>query len=1511
MDLSIEAIRKRVDLALQNIIDVEELFSIAQQLIVEKTERKTVHTFLNVGHLPAVNSSMAEQNLVDDWLDLLIKLIDKSKYSFGHLFYNRSRNYKHKYLFHEIIKGKVINHSYEKIWDEMIKTASALAHFEKLNNNIIRVGILTPNCVRSAIVDLTCLSFHFPVVPIPANAAIKDIDFIINHSGITHLFVDAELKTKLDDIFYSNKYNLKVINLNDNDWLKFIEKGRHTDSLEILKRIGRVNMEEIATIMYTSGTTGEPKGITFSQSNMIVKRFARALALTKLGPQDTFLAYLPLYHTFGRFLELQGSIFWGASYAFAEDSTYNTLRKNFLSFKPSVFISVPKRWTQLYETIQMLTADHLEEDRVIRKATQKVTGGNLKWGLSAAGYLDPDIFQFFQNNDVQLLSGYGMTEATGGITMTPPDNYIVDSVGQKLPGIELSLTDDDELLLKGPYLSAYYYGESLIPTKEDGWFHTGDIFTEKDGHYFLKDRKKEIYKNAAGQTITPQKIENMLSEFDAIQSAFLIGDNKDFNTVLIYPDEEYLNTNIPAREPTKLRAAISALIQSVNGFLAPFERIVNFAIIPRDFNYRNDELTQKRTFKRKNILKNWENVIKPMYAPNQANIESNGRTILFPNWLLKKLNIVAKDITWSGRYLKIDLLGRRCKCLWQDDRLVLGEFEYSVNSNKVDLGVLLLDPRLWLGNSSLVIFIGDLIFNKMNYKQSSGLELLKRKYSQPILTRNIQPEFDDSYSIEELHTGTIQLLQSQQQGLAFFKHIFDQQDIQLKKVGVDVLKSLLIGSELKFSRTIFNMLIPYLQKDQFIPGLKTIFNRHSRSKKLRSLNFEYSNFETLQIQEIISDLTNKRNFTQLSAEDKVYVRMLMNLALSLTHFHPSQYSLIRQELTSWSLFSKSDELRQTAANCCTTLTKRFKEMIGEVDVQSVDPNTGKEYSWSEILNFDEVISYEDQKFILKKFQTLAIVREAVFIKTGYRQLHLDNIQKKGIWITPMHTNLPIKQYRILITLRDDNAYNFILYYFPEINVEEIMQISAWQIAMSTSFNDSRITNDFLCSYPESGIIISDYESRANVDSYLSIHKKDLNNSKLRDRWDMRWLHLGWSSLQGYINHWVLTDFHFSIKNPTLKNVVISEYDNATNVRIIHSLFQDPVKSSLDFITNLYDQLIISTENKLTGLNHVLNWEIVFTCIMQAAGIDKGLEILYQLEEEINNREIQELNRDRIKDYITEVEEYGYLPKPVIFAALRFQRWMDLNPNAAIEARCDILQELYNDYRLHSIYSTHPEVRLRYFLLTCFLDHESDVAKRLFEFSSQLHYNKITTSELETEIHKLVNGPNCSNEDAYFLTRLIYQHVDATDYAELITRASGQKKLDLSVNVKNKDGLIFTIRPPFKPKEIANFHDLLLANNLAAQFGEEHDFLIVFTANKTQAGGIFWKMIDERTAHLEKIAFHKKYLKKGLGDLVMNEMMQRIKKSGATHLTVGFMKTEYFQRFGFKANKSFAGLVKEL
>ena len=174
-----------------------------------------------------------------------------------------------------------------------------------------------------------------------------------------------------------------------------------------------------ATVMFTSGSTGMPKGVVFSQYNLVTKRFARAAALPSVGRDEVLLCYLPLFHTFGRFLEMLGSIYWGGTYVFAGSPSAEALIAELGRVRPTGLISIPIRWTQIRE--QCLEAMDREADSAVEDALfRHVVGDRLRWGLSAAGFLDPKVFRFFQRHGVDLCSGFGMTEATGGITMTPP-----------------------------------------------------------------------------------------------------------------------------------------------------------------------------------------------------------------------------------------------------------------------------------------------------------------------------------------------------------------------------------------------------------------------------------------------------------------------------------------------------------------------------------------------------------------------------------------------------------------------------------------------------------------------------------------------------------------------------------------------------------------------------------------------------------------------------------------------------------------------------------------------------------------------------------------------------------------------------------------------------------------------------------------------------------------------------------------------------------------------------------
>ena len=214
-----------------------------------------------------------------------------------------------------------------------------------------------------------------------------------------------------------------------------------------------------------------------------------------------------------------------------------------------------------------------------------------------------------------------------------------------LPEIKLKIEHDGELCIKGPYVADGYYKEknNLF---SNGWFHTEDIFKENDSHYYIIDRKKDIYKNSRGQTISPQKIENLFQDFDTIKSVFLIGDGKEIQYCSVISNYDALSNYNTSSDPDRLREVFSSMILSVNSFLAPYERIINYVIINRDFTRGNGELTQKGSFVREIILENFKDLIEPLYRKSYISLYNDNKELRVPTWLLRQIGTIEDHLKW-------------------------------------------------------------------------------------------------------------------------------------------------------------------------------------------------------------------------------------------------------------------------------------------------------------------------------------------------------------------------------------------------------------------------------------------------------------------------------------------------------------------------------------------------------------------------------------------------------------------------------------------------------------------------------------------------------------------------------------------------------------------------------------------------------------------------------------------------------------------------------------------------
>lgn len=1482
-------------------------------------------------YLDIIRSSAFLTRIYDDedWPELILNLLQATNYTYGRMFFHRVEKYPNKILFTVLNKKKSLEYSWSEISSMVLNISAGLVKMLGENPSNQKIAFLTKNSLDMVLYDLACLTTGIVNVMIPANSVPSHIDYILNKTEPSILIVsDRTLLDKIDAMTTRMEF-LKAIVLFEKNSTKQKDIFSTEDVLNLGTTLavsvledfrGQIKLEDLASVMFTSGTTGNPKGIQFTHQNLVFKRFARAMALPEIGENDVFLAYLPLFHTFGRWLEMTGCVFWAANYVFMENPAPETMIENMQRVKPSVFISIPKKWYQLYEFIDAETNIVKSSNEEIQQTVAKLTGGNLKWGLSAAGHLDSEIFEFFQHNGVELMSGFGMTEATGGITMTPPGKYKPGSLGKALPGIALKMADDGELLIKGPYvMPGYVNPEESDSNIQDGWLPTGDIM-QMDENGFIKiiDRKKEIYKNIKGETIAPQKIENFFRDFDFIQHVFLVGDHRPFNTLLIYPNYNFKEVNFRIMSEGDLRTYFSSVIVSVNRFLAPFEKIVDFVIIDRDFDPDKNELTPKGTYRRKVVETNFENFIQPMYDRSYHQILLAGYEIQFPNWFLREKGLTSQEIRIENDQLFINDSPNSLTLKFDDDNVQIGDFVYEVSGKKIDMGIIFTDPQLWLGNSALVELSNEKIFNWTRHDDSNIKIRFKRPASPLRTDLNIDKVWrrfkqESNISLWGLHTAALILQRAE---IYHSSEVFDyiQSALQDKesvyiRLGKEILKRTLYSHSIEAQRKAFIILLNAPTKPESA----------ATNRAFLDLSVNFINKKV--IEEVCSTGVKDKKLSILFEITREYCEennkrcvKLFRLLSGYGAIHPTRYKIIRQFLVSCQLENYESSIRRAARIARLESREGFRKWLGTTQEVAVDLETNKEYHWEDVIIFEESIEKTDRDRLISAIKYTTLIREAVFLFSGGVLVRLNDIPPGGLWVSLLGKEHGKAVYRITIQTRYQGSFDIAINVNHDIAFEDILEEIKWLIRSGTSAGDVKLVEDFGGYWKEFDLWSEEFIQGETAGKFI-IRTIRQHEEAMNDRLRQIWPYFIWSGVSAYAQFWKRTKNRLELEDPTPTNIIIPKHDYQEGSRIVSISARRPHINVLDMLKNLIINYMNKSEDQFDVLKGIGKTKYVFSGIIESLGHDLGISFLDEclnfLKAESQNKK-NKILLNELQEYLESVKENGYIPKRLYFAIKRYHRWRELNQSATSQARASTLTELYETYQLNKLEIEYPETRTRFFRETVFAHAQMQLRDDLKGLILEQQNKQISEEKFTQHVSTIQKALNLNEEELFFLARLSYPHLQPTDSADLISlEKEGIAHTDLVVRSKDYDGGSFFIRTPVNPKEIARLHQLFIQNHLYVQFRPDHLYLIALNERSQLIGGMFYKKISDDTTHIEKIVVDDYYRKKGISDGLLNEYFKRMKNDHYFYVTTGFFRPEYFYRFGFKIERKYAGLVKSL
>ncbi len=1455
------------------------------------------------------------------WADRTLALVEASHFTVGPLLRQRCEEYGDRTLF-EIPRGDGVRRlSWRQVATRVDFLARGLLSLDS-SDQPPPIAILSENRIEMALTDLACLSTGLTNVMIPAHATEADVGFMLEHSGAGTIVVsdqrqlDKVLKVRekiatLDRIVAIDPAAAAtpgVLSLDD-----LAARATHIPSSLVRARGDAVRIDARATLMYTSGTTGQPKAIQFSQRNLVFKRFARALALPEIGEHDRFFCFLPLYHTFGRFLEMLGCVFWGATYAFAENPSVEALLGGMRRFRPTVFISVPKKWMQLHEAIAERADPDEATDAQIERAVIDVTGGALRWGLSAAGYLPAETFLFFQRNGVELMSGFGMTEATGGITMTPPGQYREDSLGLPLPGIECKIAEDGELLVRGPYVMIGYLdppaGEASMT--EDGWLHTGDLMErDHEGHLRLIDRKKEIYKNVKGETIAPQRVESMFRDFGSIGRVFLVGDHREYNTLLIYPNPAQSEPDLSKLSEREVWNHFRSLVVSVNKFLSPFERVVDFAMIDRDLDLERGELTEKGTPRRRNVERNFADVVRQLYQ--RADLTVDGVTLTLPNWLFQVLGMTAQDVRVDQGKLVWATTGATLTVERRSASTVrIGDGLYRCPPGPLNLGILLTSAPLWLGNTELVDFLPlELSDRQRPGRPFRGIEWRRRAdpgEENPDDIAAVQQALGRSeFTLLDLHLAA-RMIGSEESlsltALELIDKILGSKSSTLRRACRLVLTRAAGSSSLRVRRRAFRLLLPAESEARFAKMAERFLIGHP---ELLADDAIPDLAEPSLSPEKVEVLVELALAACARDEDPLAVPLLRFLA-AYGAAHPISYSRLRAVLIRVRLSALDERVRSEAAGAVAWLLQGFRDWLGSTRRIAVDPEDGHEYRWEEVVAFEDGIAEEDQARLMSAIRDTAFLREALFLFSSNLLIHLSDIPPGGVWVRLLGSRHGKSVYRITVQTRFRGSHDLAANLTHELPRESVEEEINWLILAGDPGGRGPLVEDFGGYWSEQGLWSEEFISGDTLDRAL---QRLSRRRGAEEQLSQAWPFLAWSTISAWVDFWNRSGRRVEIGDPSMSNIVVPTEDYHVGARIVSLAARREHQGLAPMIEGFLNDFVRPTEKQYPALGGQVDLRLVLSAITEILGEDETLQSFGDVLR--TGRPSPEVAAG-LRSYIEETRHRGFRPMRLHFAIERYLRWEHLGEGPTVQARVATLMELYSTYGLDRLTRHYPEARFRLFRDTVLRNAPEGLVAGLDELIRRIRAGELAEEDYVDALAELSSRLPGGTDEEYFLTRMSFPHLRPEDTAGFVSSyLGGRQQSEIVVALEDDDGQRYNVRHALSPKEVERLHSLFVGARLDVRFRAEHQYLVAMSERDRIIAGIYYEIEEGgRTAHLEKIVVIDRYRRKGVADGLMSEFFHRLRAAGVRNVTTGFFRPEFFYAYGFRIEPRYAGLVKSL
>jgi long-chain acyl-CoA synthetase len=1378
------------------------------------------------------------------------------------------------------------------------------------------VAILSDNSLDSACIDLACLAYDMFVVPFDVQLDIATLAWAFDRLEIDlAVSGDARQAARLDQVRSVAKQPFRILHLQadapklvpgDVDLVEEMSRSSREDVARHLSMRARRSLEDPATVLFTSGSTGTPKGVVFSPYHLLTKRFARGAALPAVGEAEIFLCYLPLYHTFGRYLELQGSLYWGGTYVFAGNPSIESLLELMPQARPTGFISIPLRWAQIRDRcLDSLDATANEEAQ--RWRLRALVGDRLRWGLSAAGHLDPRVFRFFNQSGIALCSGFGMTEATGGITMTPPGEYVDGTVGIALPGMEIKLTEVGELEIAGPYVASYL-DEDHPAEAPSGWLATGDLFRKHaNGFLEIVDRVKDIYKNSRGQTIAPRRVEALFEDVPGIRRTFLVGDGRDYNVLLVSVDRD--DPVVQAfSSADALDEYLRHIVAVANRSLVRHERIVNFTVLGRDFELARGELTAKGSYRRKVIEQDFAEEVRALYTGRTNEIACQDVPVQVPRWVCRDQGWLERDIQCDERGLWVRGDGRRLSIQrMPSGRIKVGDLEYAIGARGVvDLGMFARQPLLWVGNPELARFCPCKEGWESPLEQISPQVVLPAESSQaPEPTPDIswigdyqlgtvhslatQALFSPAAAalpavtqlgelLGRVHTALASLIRRRLEALA--RH----PDLPVRCLAYrTLLLETVVPETSEMMPSFIESGLPFLDEE----SIEVIARTHLEHQRLEALRQRLHRYR--------AELT-----WPTSDAVRVLFGDVFQLLCNFVRYHPEYFPEVRLELNAWVLHDADPTLAAVARERLVEITTWWENHL-------FGPGTAAG-AWRPHVLYHEAVGAPAEARLEHLLRQTLFLAKSIALAFEDTAADPEQVEQEGTWVSRLPSLQGQPTFRVSVNTAGRH-YDLVVVLNDDAGPERARQIMRWMMAIDAHPFGMPVVPRFGWYDPNlhamSYAYIQDLTVFERIREFASLRVPGMAPAGTA-----QWRELFVRAMAAIFVGWQKSGWRIVPGPPTPFNVVVLAPDFRQGAYILSLDDWKHYASPLSIVRPLVDNFYRQTTSHYPWCRRALDLRWIFEACMEAIGEERTRVFLAELRTELDRSALQVLGESLatvLDAFVESLDHAYYAPLALRSAIDRYHDWSRENPHAGTPAREQVVQELLVVYGL----DRYPEVaRYHLYRSTYFAHAEPAVCSAFDHLLAEMfaHQGQLATTMVElSELQAAIRDP----DDIAVFARMAFPHNSPEERLEVLAVGSGQKQVIVRSHVEDREGRVYNVREPVDAPEVGRLYRRYVQAGFPRTISSDDSFYVMLDSRDEIVGGVIYRRESPTVAHLRGIVVRHELKGRGLNGELLEDFCRRMANQGVEVVRTFFFARRFYMQHGFHVDRRWGGLVRVL